>query len=178
MAILIINLVFIFLASGILVWIAYMFIGDWSGAPFVPVSTKILNDVLDKLELKPGKVFMDLGSGNGKVVFAAVKKYGIKGIGIELNPFLVWYCKIKAKITGIKDVIFIRENFWKTDISKADYIFVYLFNWSVEKLAVRFVKECKKGTLIISRAFEIKSLKRKLVKVIEPEGWKTYVYKV
>lgn len=64
------------------------------GPPFVPTPQKTVNEILKKLNLKKGMVFYDLGCGDGRVVRSAVKHYGVIGIGVDLNPFLITYCRL------------------------------------------------------------------------------------
>jgi len=168
----------IVIAGLILVWVIYLFIGDLSGAPFVPVDDRVLEEILKRMKMKKGGNFWDLGSGNGKAVFMAVKKFGVNGKGVEINPLLVFYCRLKARFKKIRNIEFFRNNFYKTDLTDADYIYFYLFTGTVEKVAKKIERECKPGTIVASRAFEIMNWKNKLTDIWETNGWKTYFYKV
>jgi len=71
------------------------------GPPFVPTPQKTVNEILKKLKLKKGTVFYDLGCGDGRVVRSAVKNYGVTGIGVDLNPFLIFYCRLVVWLQNI-----------------------------------------------------------------------------
>ena len=57
--------------------------------PFVPSPMHVVHKMLEVAEIKSGDILYDMGSGDGRVVIEAAKKYGIRGIGIDLNPELV-----------------------------------------------------------------------------------------
>ena len=63
------------------------------GAPFLPTLKGRTGDALDMLDLKPGELLLELGSGDGRLLREAAKR-GIRSIGYELNPLLVIYSKI------------------------------------------------------------------------------------
>jgi hypothetical protein len=172
------EIIVLIIALGILLWVVYLCIGEIAGAPFVMVTDELMEAILKEIDVKAGEEFWDLGSGNGKMVFAVAKKYAGKAIGVEINPLLVAFCKLKAGRGSFKNAVFLRENFFKSDITKAKWIYFYLLPGTVERLAVKIEKECSKGTMVISRAFEIKRWKHNLIKTITINNWVTFIYKV
>jgi hypothetical protein len=148
------------------------------GAPFVPTSDKMLDEILKEARLKKGKRFIELGSGDGRVVIKAGREYGVSGKGVELNPFLYYLANILTRVKGVRNVSFRMGNFYKSDIKDADYIFLFLLPKSVEKLGKKIDKECKRGTLVISHAFKIKGFEEKLIKIQERKSYSTYFYKI
>ncbi len=168
----------VMLSGAILFGIGFMIAGDLSGAPFVPSDIKFLEKIFKAAKFERGKKFLDIGSGDGRVVRLAVNKYGLKGVGIELQPYLVWYSRFRSKAANENKTEFIRRNFFQGKLPQADYIYFYLFPGTVEKLGKKIAAECPTGTTIISRAFEIKCLKNKLTKKIEEGGRRAYFYRV
>lgn len=165
----------------VLLLIFFVFFGiltDFLGAPFVPTSSKMIREILDQSNLKKGQIFIELGSGDGRVVRFAVKNYGVSGIGIEFHPLLVWYSNFVSKITGLKNIVFKRQNFFSTDLSKANVLFLFLLPKALKKLRPKILKECKKGTLIISHGFKIEDWNKYLVKKQNRELFPTYYYKI
>lgn len=152
------------------------FIADLMGAPFVPTSGKLTDLILKKAKLKKNQVFIELGSGDGRIVREAVKAYGVKGVGIEFHPLLYLYSKLVSGIQKIKKIEFRRENFFKSDLRKADVIFAFLLPKTLKKLRVKFENECKKGTLVISHGFRIEGWEKKLTDKIEGDPFPTYYY--
>ncbi len=120
------------------------------------VIKKIIDDPYFKDIFVQGKVLYDLGCGRGMALFALTKKFPVKSTGFEINPAVLLYAKVKRLISGSK----VRKNskikfgnFFKTDLSKADIIYLYLFPEIVEKLEEKIKKECKTGTYIICNTF-------------------------
>lgn len=103
--------------------------------------------------IRPGQTIIDVGSGDGRVLFAAAKK-GANAIGIEINPYLVRFTQLKALLGAYKGSIRVRwQNLWKADLRDADIIFVYLIPWKMDVLAQKIKKEVPPGSLVISNSF-------------------------
>ncbi len=129
------------------------------GAPFVPTSLKEIKRMLEILQLKPGEIFYDLGSGDGRIVIEAAKNYKARAIGIEINPILVFFSRLKIKKLGLdKNVQIHWGNFFRKDISGADAISTYLFQSTNNLLEKKFLLELKPKTRIVSSVFHFKNL--------------------
>ena len=148
------------------------------GAPFLPTENKDLDEVFKIARLKKGQLFLELGSGDGRVVISAVEKYQVQGIGIELNPLWFWYSVFLAKIKRIQKLNFKRQNFFNTDFSPADVLFIFILPNIFAKLSKKIKKECKKGTIIICHGFEMKEFKEYQINKIERDLFPTYFYKL
>lgn len=135
------------------------------GPPFVPTPQKTVDEILKSLKLKKGIVFYDLGCGDGRVVRSAVKQHGVTGIGVDLNPFLVFCCRIVSWLQGLNGTIvqFYCASFFKINLSNAEIIYMYPVPMVIPKLVKKFEKECQKGTIVVSYCFEIKEWKQRLV---------------
>lgn len=153
--------------------VAYFF-----GSPFVPTSNKIIDEILAAIPLKPNQVFYDLGSGDGRVVRMAVKKYQVKGVGVEINPLLYFWSKFLKRIQRLSNITFLRKNFFDINLSSAEVIFVFLLPKTLKKLKEKFQKECQKNTLIISHGFPIDGWEKYLVKKIYRSSFSTYFYRI
>jgi ubiquinone/menaquinone biosynthesis C-methylase UbiE len=175
----VLEIFFVLLAGGICVWCVYMLVGEIiGGAAFVPTNLKEVEELLKILQIKPGQVFYDLGSGDGRVVKLAVKKYQAKGLGIEINPWLIWWSRWTSKKMGLKNIQFLAKNFWGLNLSEANYIYFYMSQRSATRLIRKAKRECKTGTIIISKAFEAKGEADKLA---EKWGWNNkryWMYKI
>ena len=121
-----------------------------SGAPFVPTNKDRLRKMIKMANLKPTDKVIDLGSGEGRITIAAAK-YCAKSVGVEINPSLYWFSKIKT--VGKKNIEFRNESLWKTDLSDYDLVFIYFIPHRMKKLAEKIKKEMKPGSRIISNAF-------------------------
>lgn len=168
---LIIDLIFLAFAIGI-AWIyIYMLIGEFKGAPWVPTSKNNEIEIWDRVKLGKGKLLIDVGSGDGRMLREAEKRYGVKGLGIEIQPILGWWSRLKGTKTIIGD-------FWKADLSNADYIYLYLNPWAADKLASKLEVEQKKEQTIISKVFEVKRWKNKIIDKWESKEGRVWVYRI
>lgn len=154
------------------------FIAEFLGAPYVATSSKITNQILDKANLKHGQLFIELGSGDGRVVRTAVKKYGVTGVGVDCNPILVLYARFLAKLQRLSDITFINKNLFDTSLQKADVIFLFLLPRIFKKLENKIKTECKPGTLIISHGFKIQGLNSYLIETTPRFAFSTYYYQL
>ncbi len=148
------------------------------GAPFVPTSSKIIYQMLLEAQLKKGTIFYELGCGDGRVLFAAAKHFGQKGLGVDIHPWLIWYCLLMTKLKGLKHISFIRGDVLETDLSPANVIYVFMGSRMNKKLAPLILKQCKKGTQIISRGFIVPGFDKYLYKTIQDKYFPVYYYKL
>lgn len=126
--------------------------------PFVPSKMASVKKMVKIAKLKKNEVVYDLGCGDARLLIEAKKKQNIEAKGFETAPipFLLanlqkWYQNSKIKLYF--------SNFFKANLKDADVIFCYLGPEVMNQLYVKFKKECKKGTRIISNTFRISSLK-------------------
>ncbi len=144
------------------------------GSPYVATRKKRIEEILSMADLKKNKTFIELGSGDGRIVREAVNLYGVKGIGIDINPLLVFW----AKLLGHRNIEFRVENIFDTDLTRADYVYIFLMPKLIEELSKKMDKELKKGTIVISHGFPIKNWEKKLYKKIEKIPFPTYYYRI
>lgn len=155
-----------------------MTISDFFGVPFVPTTNRSIQNIFSSVKIKKTDVFYDLGCGDGRLAFYVAQKYKCIAYGIERNPLLNWFSRFKKRILNIKNVHFFRDNIYKIDLRKATIIYLFLFPEVIERLKPKFIKECKRGTLIISHGFKIKGWDKKIFNHIESKSFWTYFYRV
>ena len=129
-------------------------------------------------KIKKGEHLIELGSGDGRATRYAVKELGVRGKGIDVNPFLVRWSNFLAKRQKLSGIEFVKENVFKSDLSEADLLYLFLMPEMLEELRPKFEKELKKGTQIISHGFKIPGLEQKLVKTLTNKPFSTYYYKL
>lgn len=171
-----IGLEFIFLLS-FCIFMFFLIYSHVKGSPYVPTKMKETLFILEQMKMKKNKVFYDLGCGDGRLVREAVKRYQVKGIGVDVNPplilwsnFLAWTQKIPA--------MFLRKNIFDLDLSDADYVYIFLLPQFIKKLVPKFRKELKKNTLLVSHGFIIDEFKPLLEKKINHLPFPTYFYRM
>lgn len=162
----------------LLIYVIYSLIAEIKGSPFVPTSGKIVREILEKAKLKKGQEFIELGSGDGRVTRMAVREFGVKGLGIDLNPYLVFYSRMVSRFLKLNDIEFKTRNLFNLDLSSADIVFLFLVPRTLKKLREKLLKECKKNTLIISHGFKVEGWEKYLVGEIERKTFSTYYYKI
>lgn len=128
------------------------------GAPYAALSQKRKAAMFEILSPKKGKLFLDLGSGDGRVVSYFSKK-GIKSYGIEINPLLYFVSKLKTR--NLKNAHIKLGDYWKEDFSRYDYIAVWVFPHTLDRLEKKFLREMRKGSFVVSNHYQFKNWKCK-----------------
>lgn len=141
------------------------------GAPYVPTLRKQTHDALALLNLKEGDLLLELGSGDGRLLLLAAKQ-GIRGIGYELNPLLVWYAKLRLwryrHLVSVK-----RANYWNCTLPEAQGIYVFLLQKYMQKLDKKIEQDISTSVKLVSFAFTVPG--KKPVRRIG--GMRLYLYK-
>lgn len=125
--------------------------------PFVPTPQQVVKEMLVMADAGPDDVLYDLGSGDGRIVIAAVRDFGVKkAIGIDLNPERVEEAKVNARHADVTDrVEFLEANIFDHDFSEATVVTMYLLTQVNLKLRPRLLSELKPGTRIVSHQFNM-----------------------
>jgi len=134
-------------------FILFLLIAFMTGGPFVPSSRKTVEAMVKAAKIAPGMKIIDVGSGDGRVLMAAAAR-GATALGIEINPYLVWFTRLRAFLSPYRGrVKVLWGDLWKADLSFADRVFVYLIPWKMDILAEKLKKELPKHALVISNSF-------------------------
>ncbi|MEB3282043.1 MAG: methyltransferase domain-containing protein [Lyngbya sp.] len=121
---------------------------------YLPTPPELVTGMLDRLNLNEEDVFYDLGCGDGRIAIAAVQRYGVRGVGIDIDPQRIREAKENAKIAGVDDRVEFRlENLFESEIGEATVIYIYLLPHLNLKLKPQ-LNQLQPGTLIISRDFD------------------------
>lgn len=124
--------------------------------PFVPTPQPVVDRMLDLAKVKPDDLIYDLGSGDGRIVITAAKRYGARGVGIDLDPQRIREARENAKEAGVEGKVqFINGDLFKTDLSKASVVTLYLLNSVNRDLRPQLWKQLKVGTRVVSHAFDM-----------------------
>ncbi|MCZ6696311.1 MAG: class I SAM-dependent methyltransferase [Acidobacteria bacterium] len=112
--------------------------------------------MLELAEVTKDDVVYDLGSGDGRIVIAAAKKYGARGVGIEIDPTLIEESIRRAREAGVSDrVSFVRGDFYETDISEASVVTLYLFEETNAKLKPLLLGQLPPDARIVTYKYRI-----------------------
>ena len=123
---------------------------------YVPTPQAVVEGMLEIAEVRASDVVYDLGSGDGRIVITAARKYGARGVGVEIDERLVQKARENAATAGVSErVRFVSENLFASDISEATVVTLYLLQSINERLRPKLVRELKPGTRIVSHVFNM-----------------------
>jgi SAM-dependent methyltransferase len=124
--------------------------------PFLPTPMPVVERMLEMANVRRGELLIDLGSGDGRIPVLAARKYGARGLGVDLNEKLVEEAAAKAKEEGVSDLVEFRvQDLFHTDLSRADVLTMYLLQSVNDKLRPRILKEMRPGARVVSHSFNM-----------------------
>jgi hypothetical protein len=127
-----------------------------NAGPYVPSPQSVVADMLRYADVNAKDFLIDLGSGDGRIVLTAAKVFGARGFGVEIKEDLVKRANEAAKQQGLAErVRFVKQDLFKTDISQATVITMYLLPDTVNLLKDKFLNELKPGTRIVSHDYPL-----------------------
>ena len=126
-------------------------------APYYPTPETVVDKMLQLGELKAGEVMYDLGSGDGRIVVMAARKYKAKANGVEFDADLVKLSQERLKTLGLdKTAKIIHGDALAQDYSNAQLLTIYLLPSSInDKVRPILEKQLKKGTRVVCHDFEV-----------------------
>jgi SAM-dependent methyltransferase len=123
---------------------------------YVPTPQPVVDAMLELAQVKRSDVVYDLGSGDGRIVITAAKKYGATGVGFEIDPALVKKARDNAVAAGVSTrVRFVTQDLFTADLSKASVVTLYLLQSINERLRPTLVRQLKPGARIVSHVFNM-----------------------
>ncbi len=144
---------------------------------YVPTPPEVVEEMLRIADVKKGDVLYDLGSGDGRIPVTAAKKYGIRAVGIDIDPERIREANANAKKEGVEKLVrFRNEDLFKANISEATVVTLYLLPDLNVKLRPRLWKELKPGTRVVSHQFDMADWKPE--KQLELNGRTIYFWTI
>jgi cyclopropane fatty-acyl-phospholipid synthase-like methyltransferase len=123
--------------------------------PFVPSPMIVVERMLRLAEVKKEDILYDMGSGDGRIVIMAAKKYGTRGVGIDMNPELVEKARANAAQEGVSHLVEFRAADGLTvDISEATVVTLYMFKWFNNQMRPK-LQRLKPGSRVVAHDFDI-----------------------
>jgi hypothetical protein len=120
---------------------------------YVPTPQIVVDEMLGMAKVTPADFVIDLGSGDGRMVRTAAKKFGARGFGVDLSDDLLRESNGRALAEGIADrAKFIKENLFETDLSKATVITTYLLPEMNQRLRPKILA-LKPGTRVVAHDY-------------------------
>jgi SAM-dependent methyltransferase len=125
-------------------------------APYVPTPQEVVDRMLRLAEVGKGDVVYDLGCGDGRIPITAAKRFGARGVGVDIDPQRIAEANANAKKEGVTDrVRFLLQDALTTNLSDATVVTLYLLSASNLKLRPILTKQLKPGARIVSHAFSM-----------------------
>jgi hypothetical protein len=123
---------------------------------YYPTPPETVAEMLRLANVKQGDVLYDLGSGDGRIPIAAAKQFGIRAVGIEIDPKLIVEAETNARNAGVAELVrFRNEDMFHIDISEASVVTLYLSDKLNVLLRPKLLRELKPGSRIISHDFRM-----------------------
>ena len=146
--------------------------------PYVPTPQEVVERMLDLAQVKKGDVVYDLGSGDGRIVVTAAKKYGVKAIGFEIDPQRIKESHENIKKAGVENLVEIHQQDIRTvDLSPATVLTMYLLPEVNLMIRPNIWKQMKPGSRVVSHDFDMgdwKPLKTENIK--DGSSWDHTLY--
>ena len=126
--------------------------------PYVSTPETVVDEMLDIAGVGPKDIVYDLGSGDGRIVIAAARRFGARGVGVEINPDLVREATENAAQAGVAGLVrFVQGDFFLVDLREATVVTLYLLPEVNRELLPKLQAELRPGTRILSYRYDLGS---------------------
>jgi precorrin-6B methylase 2 len=125
-------------------------------APYVPTPQEVVDRMLALANVQKTDVVVDLGCGDGRIPVTAAKKYGARGLGVDIDPARIAEANANAKAAGVQHLVeFKLQDALKTDVTNATVVTTYLLSASNLRLRPILTKQLKPGSRIVTHSFSM-----------------------
>jgi SAM-dependent methyltransferase len=139
-------------------------------APYLATPREVVEKMLQMAKVDGSDVLYDLGCGDGRIVITAAKKYGARGVGVDIDPKRIRESLRGAQEAGVEKLVEFRiEDATKTDLSEATVLALYLLPESNELLRTKFEKQLKPGTYVVTHNYRIPGWEEKEIDAVSME---------
>ena len=146
--------------------------------PYVPTDDRVVAEMLAVANVGKDDVLYDLGSGDGRIVITAAKKFGTRGVGVDIDPERVKEANENAVKAGVTDrVKFVQQDLFQTDFREATVVTLYLLPSVNMRLRPKLLADLKPGTRVVSHNYDMGDwTPLKTIVVTLPEDTHTVYY--
>jgi SAM-dependent methyltransferase len=124
--------------------------------PYVPTTTDAVQAMLKLADVKKTDIVYDLGCGDGRIVIAAAKTYGARGVGIDIDPVRIREAKANAKKAGVENLVRFEENdLFQANFHEATVVTLFLLRSINLKLRPKLLQDLRPGTRVVSNTFDM-----------------------
>ena len=148
--------------------------------PYVPTPQNVVDEMLKLANVTKDDVVYDLGSGDGRLVITAVKKFGAKrGFGVDIDPERIAESNANAKAAGVTDrVTFAIQDLFQTDFKDATVVTLYLLPEVNLRLRPKLMSDLRPGTRVVSHSFDMGDWKPDKTVTVQPGGQKLFLWTI
>ena len=138
--------------------------------PYVETAPPVVDAMLRLAKTKRKDVVYDLGCGDGRIVIAAAKQYGARGVGIDINPVRIQQAQDNARREGVQNLVTFKiGDVYNADVREATIVALYMLPDVNLKLRPKLWQDLRPGARIISHTFDMGDWKPKRVKAVGSE---------
>jgi SAM-dependent methyltransferase len=124
--------------------------------PYVPTPPEVVTKMLEMGSVGSADLVYDLGCGDGRIVIAAAKDRGARGVGIDIDPERIDEARANARAAGVTDrVQFLVGDLFKSDFSPATVVTLYLLPVINQQLRPQLWRQLAVGTRVVSHEFDM-----------------------
>ena len=124
--------------------------------PDVRTPLTVVNEMLRLADVTATDVVYDLGSGDGRILIAAARDRGARGVGLEIDPVLVAQSTERARRLGLADRLsFRQQDLFEADLTPATVVTLYLSPDLNRRLRPKLLSELRPGARIVSHSFDM-----------------------
>ena len=125
-------------------------------APYVATDYQVVDAMLAMAGVRPDDFVIDLGSGDGRILIAAARSHGARGLGVDIDPARVREATQNARAAGVAHrVDFRRQDLFRTPLQEADVVTLYLTPEVNRRLRPRLLEQMRPGTKVVSHDFDM-----------------------
>lgn len=145
--------------------------------PYVPTPERVVDEMLRMASVTSKDVLYDLGSGDGRIVITAAKRYGARGVGIDIDPERIREANENARKAGVTHrVKFVEGDIFQADISEATVVTLYLLPAVNLQLRPKLLRELRPGTRIVSHNYDMGDWQPQRTRRLQVNGSEHVVY--
>jgi uncharacterized protein (TIGR03000 family) len=151
---------------------------DSSEIIFVPTPQSVVEKMLEFAKVTKDDLVYDLGCGDGRIVVTAAKKYGARGVGVDIDPVRVKEAQALAKKEGVEKLVEIRlgDALNVPDIGNATVVMTYMLPEFMARMEPGLKKNLKPGTRVVAHDYPLPNWKATEEKTVQSENWEHRLY--
>jgi SAM-dependent methyltransferase len=139
-------------------------------APYIQTLPIVVQKMVEAAQLTESDLVYDLGCGDGRLVIAAVKSSGCRGVGIDIQSDRILESRAQAKTLDVADrITFLHQDLFTADISQASAVLIYLNSWMLERLKPQ-LSTLPKGARVVSQDFWLEQVQPDRVQTVSVKG--------